>query len=70
VAIVANPVGEEDEQVATPISGIVIGMSRLGVVNQGDALVHVAELGERSEPLDEATEARLAGAMLDEDEVI
>lgn len=70
VAVVANPVGEEEEQVATPIGGIVIGLSRLGVVNQGDALVHIAELGERSEPLDEATEARLAGAMLDEDEVI
>ncbi|MCA1749654.1 MAG: succinylglutamate desuccinylase/aspartoacylase family protein [Sphingomonadales bacterium] len=70
LASVANPVGEEEAAVATPIGGIIIGHSRLGVVNQGDALIHVAELGERTEDLDEATEARLAGAMLDEDEVI
>ncbi|MBC2776911.1 succinylglutamate desuccinylase/aspartoacylase family protein [Parasphingopyxis marina] len=70
LGIVANPVGLEEEAVTTPIGGIVIGHSRLGVVNQGDALVHIAELGERSEPLDEATEARLGGAMLDEDEIV
>lgn len=70
LAKVANPVGAEEESVVTPIDGIVIGLTRLGVVNQGDALIHVAELGERSEPLDEATEARLAGAMLDEDEIL
>lgn len=70
LAMVANPVGSEEEPAKTPIGGIVIGHSRHGVVNQGDALVHIAELGERSAPLDAATEARLAGAMLDEDELL
>lgn len=67
---VANPVGEEEEPVTSPIGGIVIGHSRQGVVNQGDALIHIAELGERDEPLDEEIEARLAGAMLDEDQLL
>lgn len=70
LGFVSNPVGDEEEQVTSPIAGIVIGHSRLGVVNQGDALIHIAELGERSEALDEETEARLAGAMLDEDQVL
>ncbi len=70
VGIVANPVGGEEEPIVTPIGGIVIGQSRLGVVNRGDALVHIAELGERDAELDSETEARLGGAMLDEDEII
>ena len=67
---VSNPVGSEEEPVVSPIGGIVIGHSRHGVVNQGDALIHIAELGERAERLDEETEARLAGAMLDEDQLL
>ena len=70
LARVSNPVGGEEDDAVTPITGIVIGLSRLGVINRGDALVHIAELGEQAEPLDAGTEQRLGGTMLDEDEIV
>lgn len=70
IGIVADPVGREEAPVITPIAGLVIGLSRLGVVNRGDALVHIAETGEHVRRLDEPTEERLSGAMLDEDEIL
>ena len=72
--------GDEPAPVIAPIDGIIIGTSTLPVVNQGDALFHIAEIAnlERAgEQIESITEAILASEppgpakpMLDEDEVL
>ena len=70
LALVRNPVGDEEVIVKSPIDGIVIGHSRLGVVNRGDALIHIAQIGENETVLDPDTEEWFTGVMLDEHEVV
>ncbi|MCM8557629.1 succinylglutamate desuccinylase/aspartoacylase family protein [Sphingomicrobium sediminis] len=69
VAVVRDPTSTEESIIKSPIEGIVIGHSRMGVVNRGDALLHIAQLGEPGIYLDPLTEERLSGAMLDEHEI-
>jgi len=67
-------------EMVSPVDGVIIGHATLPVVNQGDALVHIAEVanldhaGERSETITDAIRASEpqgpAQRMLDEDEVI
>jgi len=42
LGIVADPFGDTESQIKTPYSGIVIGRTNLPLVNEGDALFHVA----------------------------
>ena len=42
LGVVADPFGAEDVQIFTPYSGIVIGRTNLPLVNEGDALYHIA----------------------------
>lgn len=42
LGMVADPFGETESQVLTPFSGIVIGRTNLPLVNEGDALYHIA----------------------------
>lgn len=42
LGVVADPFGEREVTVATPYSGIVIGRTNLPLVNEGDALYHIA----------------------------
>ncbi|WP_455206014.1 succinylglutamate desuccinylase/aspartoacylase family protein [Kaarinaea lacus] len=42
LGIVADPFGEQELQIIAPYSGIVIGRSNLPLVNEGDALYHIA----------------------------
>lgn len=42
VAVVRNPIGTESESVRSKESGIVIGLSRIPLVNRGDAVMHIA----------------------------
>ena len=72
--------GEEALDITTPVDGIVIGHATLPVVNQGDAVFHVAQVanlehaGDRIDSITEAIRASepegLAQPMLDEDEVM
>ncbi len=73
VGYLADPFGDKDIAVASPIRGIIIGRSNLPVVNQGDALVHVAEVeasGTAEDRLGEIQDAAFADGMFDEDEII
>lgn len=72
VARVAAPGGEDERAVTSPIDGIVIGHSNLPIVNQGDALMHIAELppAEADARRDARAEAMLSSYLLDEDEVM
>jgi uncharacterized protein len=80
LATVEGLFGEDAMELVSPVDGIVIGHATLPVVNQGDALFHIAEVanldhaGERIESITEAIRASApggpAGPMLDEDEVL
>ena len=69
----ADPFGDKDMQVTSPIAGVIIGRSNLPVVNQGDALMHIAEV-ERPKTaegrLSDIEEAVFADRLFDEDEIV
>ncbi len=80
LAVVSGMVGEDPQELLSPIDGIVIGHATLPVVHQGDALYHIAavahpeRVGERIETITDAIYASepegFAEALLDEDEVL
>ncbi|KDE40708.1 putative deacylase [Nitrincola lacisaponensis] len=43
LGVVADPFGEAEEEIWSPMSGIVIGQLKLPLVNEGDALIHIAQ---------------------------
>ena len=70
---VAGIFGDDAIEFRAPIDGIIIGHAVLPVVNQGDALVHIAEVmrfGDVEQRVDQITEALLNDRLLDEDELI
>lgn len=73
VAYVSDIFGDGEEEIISPVDGIVIGHSNLPVVNQGDAVLHIAQVrvfdtvGERVEQIEDAL---YSANILDEDEVI
>ncbi|MXP14689.1 succinylglutamate desuccinylase [Altererythrobacter confluentis] len=73
VGQISDPFGDEDIAVRTPIPGIIIGMSNLPVVNQGDALIHIAEVevpGTALHRLNAIEDAAFADPLFDEDEIV
>lgn len=44
LGVVADPFGEREAEVHTPTTGIVIGRINLPLVNEGEALFHIARL--------------------------
>lgn len=73
VAYVSDIFGDGEDAITSPIDGIVISHANLPVVNQGDAILHIAQVkifdtvGERLEKIEDAI---LSDQLLDEDEVI
>lgn len=53
---VADPFGEQEAEVITPVAGIVIGRTNLPLVHEGEALIHVAEF-KQAESATESVEA-------------
>ncbi|MDH5327959.1 MAG: succinylglutamate desuccinylase/aspartoacylase family protein [Gammaproteobacteria bacterium] len=49
LGVVADPFGEREIQLTAPFSGIIIGRSNLPLVNEGDALYHIARFGDIEE---------------------
>jgi uncharacterized protein len=80
LARVTGLFGEDPLDMTSPIDGIIIGHATLPVVNQGDALFHVAEVAQlehAGERIGSITEAIMASEpegpaqpLMDEDEVI
>jgi predicted deacylase len=73
IGMVSDPFGENETQIVAERGGIIVGRSNLPVVNEGDALFHVAELPDPSEAA--AKIGALAGQveaqpLFDEDEII
>ena len=42
LALISDPLGDHEEAVPAPFDGIVIGISRLPLAHEGDALFHLA----------------------------
>jgi predicted deacylase len=80
LARVGGLFGEDPEDLVSPTAGVVIGHATLPIVNQGDALFHIAEVealdhaGEHADSIVEALAVSdppfPAAPLLDEDEVI
>lgn len=73
LATVADPFGEIEAEVTAPSDGVLIGRATLPVVNEGDALYHLALVDPDADP--EATMEELAteidaSPLFDEDEII
>ncbi len=73
LGVVSDPFGERDTELFAPRDGLIIGRSNLPVVNQGDALIHIADI-----PKAEAAHAELnvieeafdGDPLFDEDEIL
>jgi len=47
--IISDPFGEEEVSITSPHEGIIIGKTNLPLINEGDALVHIARFGKSAE---------------------
>ncbi len=56
VGTVSDTMGEHETPVISPATGIVIGMTNLPIVNEGDALIHLADFSD-SAKVEQAIEA-------------
>ncbi len=73
VAIICDIFGQDEELIISPCDGIIIGHATLPIVNQGDAILHIAQIAVPNEATpNEGSTAKLGlnGVMLDEDEVL
>ena len=68
---ISDPFGEKDIDIVSDTSGLIIGRTNLPVVNEGDALFHIAELAAESASKVGTLSGQLEGdPMFDEDEII
>jgi predicted deacylase len=44
IGFIADPFGEQEMVIRSPVSGMVIGRLNLPLVHQGDAVIHIAHL--------------------------
>ncbi|MEE2566071.1 succinylglutamate desuccinylase/aspartoacylase family protein [Hyphobacterium marinum] len=72
IAAIADPLGEKEEEVRASMSGLVIGRTVLPVVNEGDALFHIAEISRtpKTDPLVRIGEETEGDPLFDEDEIL
>lgn len=73
LAMVSDPFGEVETEITAPETGVIVGRAVMPIVNEGDALFHLASIG--SADLAEQTVEALASQMgestlFDEDEII
>ena len=70
---ISDPFGDVEEEVRADVSGLIIGRSNLPIVNEGDALFHIAEVAKPHEAgaaVETLTEQANDDPMFDEDEII
>lgn len=73
LGLVSDPFGENDTPVAAPFEGIIVGRAVMPVVNEGDAVFHLARIDsyKKANDLMDDHSAQLADdPMFDEDEII
>jgi len=73
LGVVSDPFGESEVEVLSASDGIVVGRTNLPVVNEGDGLIHVAEIRFKDDPvatLDDLATQLEDAELFDEDEII
>lgn len=72
LGIIADPFGETETEVLASKAGIIVGRTNLPVVNEGDALFHIAESSRQGleTTVDEITSQLESDSIFDEDEII
>lgn len=73
MASVCDPFGEQEEELLAPFDGIIVGRAVMPIVNEGDAIFHLARVKsvEKAEDMVEDMNAQLSDdPMFDEDEII
>lgn len=72
LGIVSDPFGEDELEICAEEAGLIIGRTNLPIVNEGDALFHIATVNAaEAESRIESLSAQLEeAAMFDEDEII
>ncbi len=73
IGVVADPFGEVETDVIAEHGGLIIGRANLPVVNEGDALFHIAKLGQRDaaeDKIESLMDQLDAEPLFDEDEII
>jgi hypothetical protein len=72
LATVSDPFGKIEEDVKAPHDGILIGRAILPIVNEGDAIFHLAKLLPRAvaDTVEDMVEQLIADPLFDEDEII
>ncbi|MEM6372805.1 MAG: succinylglutamate desuccinylase/aspartoacylase family protein [Pseudomonadota bacterium] len=72
LAAISDPAGDDETELRAPRPGILIGRAVLPVVNEGDAVFHLAELSATAneDTVDALTAQLEADPLFDEDEII
>ncbi|KAA9010372.1 succinylglutamate desuccinylase/aspartoacylase family protein [Histidinibacterium aquaticum] len=73
MAAVSDPFGEREEEITAPFDGLVIGRAVLPVVNEGDAIFHLARVSRPDRAgaaLEEIVGHHVRDPLFDEDEII
>ena len=73
MAAVSDPFGEQEEEILAPFSGIVIGRAMMPVVNEGDAIFHLARVKSvmrAEEMMVDLNDQLTDDPLFDEDEII
>ncbi len=73
MAVVADPFGEAEEEIIAPFNGIVVGRAVLPVVNEGDAVFHLARVKSMAVAegaVEDLNDQLTDDPLFDEDEII
>ena len=73
IGYISDPFGDHDTPVLAPLTGLIIGRSVMPVVNQGDALMHIARVrvpDTADARLTAIEEATIDDPLFDEDEIM
>jgi hypothetical protein len=72
IAALSDPLGQQDMDVKSPATGLIIGRAMLPIVNEGDALFHIAEIvkPKTEDGHTELEQAFEGHPLFDEDEIL
>lgn len=70
LGLISDPFGEAETEVRADEAGVIVGRTKLPVVNEGDALFHVAQPARSDAAAHHVAAHRKAEPLFDEDEII
>ena len=73
LAAVSDPFGGEEVEILAPFDGIIVGRAVMPIINEGDALFHLARvksLTQAEDMMDEMSGQLMSAPLIDEDQII